>query len=90
MTGKRFRDSIVEMEAFKVDQPGGKWLVFTYYHMVSHQLGQLVKRCDDLPEYYHNLDGEPVEIKWKGWTGESKDFRSLHADEFLHGMKRSF
>lgn len=91
MQGKRFRDDIVEIEAFKVDKPGGKWLVFTYYHSVSYVLGQLVKRCDELPTEYPNLyTQEMVPIKWTRWTGESKAYREMHAAEFMEGLKESF
>lgn len=91
MQGKRFTDEVVEMEAFKVDQPGGKWLVFTYYQTVSHHLGQMVKRCDDLPTEYPDFwKDKMVPIQWKRWTGESKDYRHFNADEFLQGMNRSF
>lgn len=91
MQGKRFTDDIVEMEAFRVNEPGGKWLVFTYYQAVSHHLGQMVKRCDDLPvEYPDFFKAEMVPIQWKNWTGESKEFRMCHAEEFLHGLKEYF
>lgn len=91
MQGKRFTDEMVEIEALRVDKPGGKWLVITYYQTISYIFGQLVKRCDELPtEYPDHYKNEMVPIKWKNWTGESKEFRAMHAEEFLQGRSTSF
>jgi hypothetical protein len=93
MQAKRYTDDVVEIEAFRVNEPGGKWLVFTSYipGMLTYTLGQMVKRCDDLPtEYPDCLKNEMVPIKWKNWTGEGKEFRMGHAEEFLGGLKRTF
>lgn len=91
MQAKHFHDDMVEIEAFKVDAPGGKWLVITYYQVVSNTLGQMVKRCNELPtKYPDHYKNEMVPIKWKNWTGESKEFRAMHAEEFLSGFKESF
>lgn len=91
MVGKRFSDDMVDIEAFRVNKPGGIWLVFTYYDQVSYSLGQMVKRCDDLPTEYPDLfKKEMVPIKWVNWTGESKTYRHFNADAFLQGTQSSF
>ncbi len=91
MQGKRFTDDVVEIEAFKVDQPGGKWLVISYYAVSSKYLGQMVKRCDTLPTKYPDIfRGDMIPIKWVNWTGESKEYRLCHAEAFLDGQSESF
>jgi 23S rRNA G2069 N7-methylase RlmK/C1962 C5-methylase RlmI len=91
MQGKRFRNDTVEIEAFKVDHPGGKWVMITYYEAISQAMGWLVKRCDELPTEYPDFHRQVmVPIKWKNWTGESKEFRVMDALAFLSGASQRF